>query len=324
MRMIKASSTPGSLRWDGDELVDAVGGFRRWTPDGVEHASGFEFAYRFDRAVHSASGRWTVVYEERGTKGVLLDGNDVVREVDRSDYCAEDSDYPVALGVLRSGREVLIHCPDAYDVLQIEDLITGERLTPGERAAADRFHSRLSMSPDGRRLLVAGWVWHPHGYAQVFDLEGALRDPAVLDGPGLLSEPAVNCEVASACWLDANRLAVAGSDRGLGPGAESLGTRQLGVWSFADGRWLHRSGGDAVWGTLIACGSDRVVSLTGHPRLVDATTGAVLEEWPEVEVAHREGAYGVDHLPSPVAALHPDGTRLAVAQPTGVAVLELA
>lgn len=33
--------------------------------------------------------------------------------------------------------------------------------------------------------------------------------------------------------------------------------------------------------------------------------------------------FGVSHVPSPVAALHPDGTRLAVAQAQSIAVITL-
>ncbi len=36
-----------------------------------------------------------------------------------------------------------------------------------------------------------------------------------------------------------------------------------------------------------------------------------------------EGAYGVEHVPSPVAALHAGGSRLAVAVGNGPAVLHL-
>ena len=75
-------------------------------------------------------------------------------------------------------------------------------------------------------------------------------------------------------------------------------------------------------GTLIPRG-DTIVSLYGHPRLIDVTTGASVAEWPAVEVPCREGSYGVTHIPTPVAALHPDGRRLAVAQAESIAVVDL-
>lgn len=335
MKTLKATSEPRSLRWNGEELVDAVGGFRRWTPDGTEHGSGFRYAYGFDRAAYSPSGRWTVVYTERGTKALLLDGERIARELNRSYYQAEAYDYPVALGTLPDGRDVLVHCPDEYNVLQVEDAGTGERLTSGAREPRDFFHSRLSVSPDGRRLLSAGWVWSPVGLASAYDLQEALTDASVLDGEGAPGHALLDAEVGSACWLDADRLAVSATDEDLGDEEErqALRVRELGVWSCTQERWVHRSatgsgdgdgdGDGDGWGTLVHCGGNRVMSLYGYPRLVDVTDGTVLAQWPDVAVPRRDGAFGVTHVPTPVTALHPDGTRLAVAVEEGIAVLEL-
>ncbi|MEU1478716.1 hypothetical protein ACFYZ8_43250 [Streptomyces sp. NPDC001668] len=313
-----------SLVWDGDDLVDVVGGGRWWGPDGVEQCASVIRRFPFDRSVVSPSGRYSVVYAERGTKALLLEGDRLVRELNRSYYQADAFDYPVALGTLPDGREVLVHCPEEYNVLEIEDAETGERLTSGERDPKDVFHSRLEVSPDGTHLLSAGWFWHPYGVVEVFDLVGALTDPAVLDGRGVLpSDPGIDAEVVSACWLDGDRLAVATGEEFLDDEEKpALGPRQLGVWSLSAQRWIHRSRVGFHIGTLIARG-DSVVSLYGHPRLIDVTTGAVVAEWPTVEVPRRDGSYGVTHIPTPVAALHPDGIRLAVAQPEGIAIIAL-
>ncbi|WP_327304437.1 hypothetical protein OG730_13300 [Streptomyces sp. NBC_01298] len=236
--MIETSSEPLSLRWDGEELVDAVGGFRRWPPDGTEHSGGLRYPRAFDRAAHSPSGRWAVIYTERGTKALLLDGERIARELSRSSYQASAYDYPIVLGTLPDGS--------------------------GPRA------------------------------------------------PGLLPLPARRESGRTAPAL-----------RRLGVEPRALRTAELGVWSCAQGRWTHRSGGGDDWGTVVPCGGSRVMSLYGHPRLIEATDGTVLAQWPEVAVSRRDGAYGVTHIPSPVTALHPDGSRLAVAVETGIAVLDL-
>ncbi|MFJ8056998.1 hypothetical protein [Streptomyces sp. NPDC096142] len=323
MIVLKVTAEAQSLVWNGDDLVDPVGG-RRWGPDGVEQHASVVHGSPFDRCVASPSGRYSVVYAERGTEALLLDGDRLVRELSRSYDHAEDFDYAVALGTLRGGREVLVHCPEEYNVLEIEDAESGERLTVGERRPRDVFHSRLEMSPDGTHLLSAGWLWHPHGIAEVFDVARALTDPAVLDDRGVLpSDPGTDDEVVSACWLDGDRVAVATGELALDDeGFSVLGPGQLGVWSLSAGQWTHRSRVDFCVGTLIARG-DTVVSLHGHPRLVDVTTGAVVAEWPTVEVSRRDGSYGATHIPTPVAALHPDGTRLAVAQPESIAIITL-
>ncbi|MGW2742750.1 hypothetical protein [Streptomyces sp. NPDC001450] len=317
------SASVQSLVWQGDDLVDLVGG-RAWDSVGVERRISTDHGPGFDRSVVSPSGRYSVVYAERGTTALLLEGARVVRELSRSAYHAEDFDYPVALGALRDGREILVHCPDEYAVLQVEDVESGQRLTAGTRRARDVFHSRLSVSQDARHLLVAGWVWHPYGIVEVFDLDSALADPAVLDGPGVMPmEPGLDAEVASACWLDNDRLAVATGDYVLDDEeVPTLGPQHLGVWSLSQRRWLHRNRTDFEIGTLIAEGS-RVVSLHGHPRLIDIATASVLAEWPELDVSRRDGAYGVTHVPTPIAALHPDGSRLAVAQAESIAIVQL-
>ncbi|MFJ6085510.1 hypothetical protein ACIQI8_29375 [Streptomyces sp. NPDC092369] len=151
-----------------------------------------------------------------------------------------------------------------------------------------------------------------------------MTDPAVLDGNCVLpSDAGIDDEVVSACWLDGDRMAVAtGEPAHDDEGFLVTSPGQLGVWSLSASRWIHRSRVDFCVGTLIARG-DTVVSLYGHPRLIDVTTGAVVAEWPTVEVPRRDGSYGVTHIPTPVAALHPDGTRLAVAQPESIAIIAL-
>ncbi|MFJ1809000.1 MULTISPECIES: hypothetical protein [unclassified Streptomyces] len=335
MELLKVTAPVRSLVWQGGELVDVLGG-RAWSSDGVQRRTatshgpglvgpgGWDGSDGFDRCVVSPSGRYSVVYAERGAGALVLEGTRPLRELTRDPYHFEEFDYPVALGVLGDGREILVHCPQEYGVLQIEDVASGQRLTGGAREARDVFQSRLSVTGDGRHLLVAGWVWHPYGIVEVFDLEGALADPAVLDGEGVLPrQSGIDAEVVSACWLDDDRLAVAtGEDfleneEGLG-----LGPRRIGVWSLSRRQWLHRSSVGFEVGTLLA-GGGRVLSLHGHPRLIDVRTGEVPAEWPEVQVSRCEGAYGVTHIPTPVAALSPDGTLLAVAQEESIALIRL-
>lgn len=313
-----------SLFWDGDGLVDVVGGGRRWDADGAETPRRVYWGYSFDRAIASPSQRFHVIYTERGTKAAVVADGRIVRELNRSFAHATAFDYPVALGQLPDGREIVVHCPDRYNVLEIEDLESGRRLTAGERRPQDVFHSRLAVSHDGRHLLTAGWVWAPYGIAEVFDLQQALTDPSTLDGSGIVPHQAVDAEVGAACWLDEDRVAIAAGDEdpvgGEDPGVLSPG--QLGVWSITRGAWQHRASVAHPVGTMIARG-DQILGLHGHPRLFDLPTGSLLDEWPDVAVSMRNGSYGRRHEPTPIAALHPDQQRLAVAQPDHIAVINL-
>ncbi|MEU2423682.1 hypothetical protein ABZ619_22095 [Streptomyces sp. NPDC007851] len=93
-------------------------GGRRWGRDGVARSAPFAWSFPFGAGIASASGHYSAVYQERGTKGALLEGERVVRELNRSYYRAPDYDYPLALGRLGDGREVVVRCPDEYNVLQ--------------------------------------------------------------------------------------------------------------------------------------------------------------------------------------------------------------
>ncbi|MEU9240902.1 hypothetical protein [Streptomyces sp. NPDC048385] len=324
---IPVKAAPKSLVWQGDELVCAVDGGRCWGRGGEElKAAAFTWSSPFDAGTASVSGPYSAVYQERGTKGVLCEGERIVRELNRSYYHAPDYDYPLALGALGNGREVVVHCPDEYNVLQIEDAASGERLTVGEREPQDVFHSRLSLSPDGRYLLSIGWYWQPFGAALVYDTALALSDPATLDGGGVLPYAAVmNGEVTAGCWLDTDRLVLAtGAEEWDEEETAGLPPRHLGVWSVPEGRWLHRNpAGDADPGVLLLPRGDQVISFPGHPRLLDAATGRLVAEWPQVGVPAKGTCFGGRHVPTPVAALHPDGTRLAVAQAGGIALIAL-
>ncbi|MFB7718513.1 hypothetical protein [Nocardia sp. NPDC056100] len=273
----------------------------------------------------SRSGRFEVLYAERGTKALLLRAGELLRELDRSYYHAADFDYPIALGALPGGREIVVHCPREYNVLQIDDAVTGECITKGPRTPRDVFHSRLSISPDGRHLLAAGWVWHPFGIAMIFDLVAAVQDPAVLDGPGILRADISDAEIESACWLDSDRVVIAASNEDPSEDEEDPGTLapgELGVWSVGSSRWLHRARLTHPVGTMIAC-EERIVSLFGHPRLIDPASGRTLLEWPDVDAGAKDRSYGVGQVPTPVVAVHPDGTRLAIAQSDHIAILNL-
>ncbi len=203
-----------SLCWRGDQLVDWVGGGRAFASDGTEQRRKVNYAYRFDAATASPDGRFVVIYERLGTKGLLLHDGRVVRELDRSFYHASAYEYPVALFNDPDGRVLLAHCPGNYCRLELEEAETGRPLTASpDRKPSDFFHSRLAASPSGKRLLSAGWLWHPFDGVAWFDIAQALVDPCHLDGfhhlpsssnPGLAEE-------SSACWLDDDCIVVAAS-----------------------------------------------------------------------------------------------------------------
>jgi hypothetical protein len=313
-----------SLMWSGDSLVDAAGGQASVALDGTTKPSSVNWAFDFDRAVAAPSGL-RALYTALGTKGLVATSRHHVREVNRSYYHANAYEYPLAVGALADGTEVLAHCPDGYNRLRIETLARGERLCTATENALDVFHSRLRFSPDGRYLLSAGWVRRPAGVAAVYDTAEALAEPRHLDGAGVIPQGSMAGHVDAACWLSPELLAVS-TDHEEGPldnDSDGLAPGQLGVWSFREDAWVARHVSQGHTGTMHAVGR-YLLCLFDHPRLVDPMTAQVVEEWPELKTGRQVGSI-IWHLPEPVPpfALDPVRRRFAVAHKDVVSVVEL-
>ncbi|WP_217576271.1 hypothetical protein [Mesorhizobium sp. GbtcB19] len=299
-----------SLCWRGDELVDWVGGGRSFAVDGTERDPKVSYRYRFDAATASPDGRFAVIYQRVGTKGLLLHDGRILRELERSSYFADAYEYPVSLFNGPDGRVLLAHCPRDYRRIDLEDAETGLPLTESaDRELSDFFHSRLAVSPDGQRLLSAGWVWHPLGLVVSFDVAQALTDPSHLDdgqdlppsfGPGLVEEN-------SSCWLDDHHLAVAVSvmpDRAAAERDEEPRSG-MAVYDAIQRTCLQAFQLDEPAGTIMALGERFVLSLYRHPKLIDLSTGKVVHMWTELRSGLQDGSiiWGLDGdaVPPPMA-----------------------
>jgi hypothetical protein len=321
-----------SLCWRGDELVDWVGGGRVFTPGGTEKPAKVRYAYRFDAATASPDGRFAVIYERLGTKGLLLDDGRIVRELDRSFYQAAAYEYPVALFNDPGGRVLLAHCPGDYCRVQLEEAETGRRLTAStDRKPSDFFHSRLAASPDGKRLLSAGWIWHPLSLVVCFDVAQALADPRHLDSGDALSR-ALNpylAEESSACWLDNDCIAVAasaepGQDEVEGDVAPRLRPCGLAVYDVANRTCLRAFRLDEPAGTILEVGTRHVVSLYRHPKLIDLSTGQVVHVWTGLQSGLQDGSIvsGLEgEAKPPPMALDAAGKRFAIVNRDTVTVI---
>lgn len=321
---IPTKFAPESLCWCGDELVDWVSGGRSYALDGRITDSSVLYGYRFDSAVMSPDGRYAVIYEKLGTKGLLLHQGRVLRELNRSFYHADTYEYPVALMTVPSGRTLLAHCPDEYCCLELEDAETGERLTRRDGESPDIFHSRLQFSRDGRFLLSAGWIWHPVDTAHVFDVARALEQPRSLDESKDMELGDSFVEIHSAAFGERDTLVLEcsgleGEEISL-PDGQPKGAVGLAVYSLTGRRVLSLAPLEKPAGTLMVVGG-YAVGFYEHPRLFELTTGRVLEQWPEFHTG-RQGSSIIHHLPpSPPFAMDPVGRRFAVATDKGIEVV---
>jgi hypothetical protein len=273
-----------SLLWDGDELVDWAVGGDRYRLDGTMDHRPFFLAYDFDRAILSRCGRYCVVYAEYGTKGLVFRDKKLIREINRSYYFAHAYPYPVALLTLGDGRVIVAHCPEAYNRLEFEDVENGVRLTVGERAPADIFHSRLTVSPDGCYLVSAGWYWHPIDTVVVFDIARALIDPAHLDSDGICAS--VYADACSTTFTAKGDLLVGcAGDIDCDDDFFRISRFRLPLKEALEAIDL-----DSVPGDLMTVGENFAFRLYDIPRLIDLRTGECLRSWPGVALNQRMGS----------------------------------
>lgn len=298
-------SGAGALAWDGDVLIDVAGG-RQLLPDGTIEPLGVNYAYAFDRALVRDAG--AVLYTAFATKGIVLIGGRVEREIDRSFYHAHQYEYPIALG-----DEVLVHCPTAYNRLEVEDL-QGRAVAAG--GTMDFFHSRLALSPSGERVLSAGWCWHPFSSVMVYDV-------AQLDVPLANGFELSDAEVEAAAFLDDDRVLIATSpeDERL-DGDGELTPGELAVWSLEGRTWLERTRLAERTGTVMPVGDEHLVGFHGHPRLFEIATGQVVERWESLDSGDQTSSILTGPVPPPLA-LDPDRHRFAVASASAVTVVDL-
>jgi len=277
-----------ALAWVAGQLFDVAAGWTRYPLDGSASTRQYSgYGPGFDATAVAPNGDVVAVVRSIGTKGLLLDADThFIREIDRSYYHAEAYRYPIALFTLPSGRTGIVHCPKEYNRLEIEDARTGELLTGGvARNAQDCFHSRLAVSPSGRYLLSAGWLWHPWGCLAVYDLQRALSDGRVLDPVrsdvfdmiGL-----VGAEISGACFSADDVVMSTSPEPNEPEGPDDLAPNMLASWSTGERRYLWRRTLGETAGDLLALG-DGVLSLYRHPRLYDAATGELVAEWPDLD-----------------------------------------
>jgi hypothetical protein len=230
----------------------------------------------------------------------------------------------LTFAVSPSGGEVVIHCPESYCQLEIEDAASGERIAcAGVRKPSDFFASGLSVSPSGRWLLSAGWVWHPVHVANFYDLRAAFADSSVLDNPTV--EPPGRWEVGSAAFIDDTTALVGTTDEFSGapgdPAEDIPGKHSVGVWQIGSGGYLRTVKLPHPPGTLMPVGSDHVVTFYEHPRMYDLRSGALIAEW-QIDSGKQTGSITWDELPPPIA-LDAARARFAVASKSGIHAIEI-
>ncbi len=271
-----------SLVWSGDTLVDWISGGDTYSLEGASEASRVHYPYTFNEAISSRSGKYVVLVSRRSTKALLLRNGKLIRELNRSYYCAESYDYPVAFVTLSDGREAIAHCPNEYNQLEVEIAETGELLkSTSDRKPSDYFHARLKVSPNNRYLASCGWVWHPVDYPHIFDIQTAEKNLSHLDGPGV--ELRTLADTSSLAFVSDHEIVVALGGDVIDQEIPIDGTE---LYTFAIHEGLaHRQSVAKYSGHVsLVCGfsGGGVLALGDHPVVLDQRTGDVLNAWPDL------------------------------------------
>jgi hypothetical protein len=309
------------LAWDEDDLVEPMTGRRIVLGQPLPERA-FFLGYPFDRGLcaRGLNAFWTLAYDNRGTKAVLYKNWKEHRELNRSYYFAKAFDYPIALTSINDGRVVIVHCPNSFDTIEIEDAETGEIL--GKRKSDKmEFQSRLSVSPDSRFLLSAGWFWHPVGGAWLCPV-GAILGTDEHHGAevGFLSE----AEVDAAAFLGNDHVVVSSTSEVINEEtpASGLGPLQLGLWSIAESKWVSIVPLQEPTGSIMPW-KDWVISFHKHPKAIELATGKVVHVWDQLDSGIQIGSIDLGDPPPPVMALNPQKGMFAVGGSNAINVISL-
>ncbi len=313
---------PGSLCWEGDTLVNWSMGYR-YHLDGRSEQIGYYYDDQFNGAASHPDGRYTCIYQKHGTKALLLDQGVLIREIDRSYYLARTHEFPMALFRLPDGRDVLAHCPQRYGRIEIDEILTGERLTAlAEREGSQIFHSRLATNGAGTLLLSAGWVWHPIEIISIYDITQGLDSPATLDDFRGIA-PRTLVEIGSAAFFGDSSVMFCTTKEVYDDEDEEevLGPLMLAHYDLKQQAYIRTVTVGEMVGTIFPLSERYVVGLYDHPKVFDLFTGQIVHRLPELPTGKQEDVLSGARTVPPMA-FDPARQRIAVRTETGIVVVQ--
>lgn len=280
-----------SLNWRNNELVDWVSGGVVYKLTGeIKKPYYCGFGYRFDEAVTSKNGVYSVIYERLGTKALLLKEGKLLREINRSYYCADVYEYPAAFIELPNGKTILAHCPKTYGRIDFEDVESGEILTDiPERDPVGFFHSRFKVSDSGKGLLSRGWVWQPLDFVRLYDVEDCLNNPLLLDKYGLI--PDSSTEVCAGDFITDNLILLGTSDevsRNYGDedydeDEDLLPPKTIGVWDTTTEKIITKFKTADKGLNLIVINETYAWDVYRYPKLINIKTGEIEASYQDID-----------------------------------------
>ncbi|MEO1418951.1 MAG: hypothetical protein AAFW00_27100, partial [Bacteroidota bacterium] len=197
-------------------------------------------------------------------------------------------------------RTYLVHCPNQYCQLDIEDVETGKIITNNvERNPQDVFHSRLEISPDNKFILSKGWYWHPWDGIELFNIEECIATPQLLDKG--ITPPNVGTEINSASFINENEILICssneepmddGDDEPIPPG-------HLAIWNIKTNEIKNAVKINGVYGNIFAINNKKCWDLYEHPKIISLENGEVIYEEKDIFSGKQASSiiHHIDKLP---------------------------
>lgn len=269
-----------SISWFNNSIIDIPLCGKMYYLDGrIEDKYKYHFGSFFDSSIISDDGIYSFIYKKTGTKGLLLKNGEILREINRSYYCAENYEYPVCFLTRNNGETYLIHCPNGYNQIDFENVETGLILTNiTERNPSDFFHSRFEMSPDNKYLLSKGWVWHPLSMISIFNIEECFKNPLLLDNSN--NNLNVGTEINTASFITKNKILIGTSEEEPFDDdfTEKLPQKTIAIWNVETNEISKPTKLDFQFGNLFAVDENYAWDLYKFPKLIDVVSGKIIYE----------------------------------------------
>ncbi|MES1226919.1 MAG: hypothetical protein ABUT20_66205 [Bacteroidota bacterium] len=311
-----------TICWMGNSIIDWASAGKRYTPGGqVDELFKYTFGFG-DSAITSSDGQYAFIYQKLGTKGLLLKNGEILREINRSYYCADAYEYPAAFFTI-GNRTFLIHCPFKYCRLDFEDVETGEIITSSpDRNPSDFFHSRLEISPTGKYLMSKGWFWHPWDDIKLFNIEQCIQTPALLDQSEIY--PNVGTEICTAGFITDNKVLLGSSDE---PAIndnllENLPPKHIAIWDIELNQISKPVKPEIEFGNLFVINEKYTWDIFQFPKIIDLETGEVTDQDKSFNSGLQNSSiiHHVDELPK--VAFNQQTKKLAITNGDNIEILE--
>lgn len=311
-----------TICWVDNTIVDYASAGKKYTLDGqVKELYNYTFGFG-DTAITSSDGQYAFIYQKLGTKGLLLKNGDILREINRSYYCAEVYEYPAAF-VTIDNRTFLVHCPMKYCRLDFEDVETGQIVTDDQdRNPSDYFHSRLEISPNGKYLMSKGWFWHPWNDIRLFDIRKCFDSPEELDKSEIY--PNVGTEICTASFIDENKVLIGSSDEEEMNDEllENLPQKHIAIWDIELNQISKPIKIQSEFGNLFAINEKFAWDLFKFPKIIDLETGEIVDKDESLASGLQKSSiiHHIDKLPK--VAFNRQTKQIAITKDENIEILE--